>query len=144
MQTKGKTHGHRRGNVSSPTYQSWNSMWDRCRRSHHPSHRHYEGVSVCDRWRSFENFLADMGERPVGKTLDRIDGTKGYNPGNCKWSTLTEQARNKSNNRLITHQGRTQCLAAWAETTGIDYYRLRDRINRGWPLEKALGVKHGV
>lgn len=92
-------HGHaiRR----TPTYASWQSMLYRCKA---PKYKYYSqrGITVCDRWRTFENFLADMGERPDGTTLDRRDNDKGYEPGNCRWSTPAEQSRNARGLRL-TH-----------------------------------------
>jgi hypothetical protein len=92
------THGHTAGRKPSPTFNSWASMRDRCRRPAASAYWNYggRGIKVCDRWaESFENFLADMGERPEGKTLDRIDPLGNYEPGNVRWSTPTEQARNR-------------------------------------------------
>ena len=87
------THGHR----YSKTYSSWGSAKDRATNPESKDFHRYGavGIGFADRWQSFENFLADMGERPAGTTLDRIDGTKGYQPGNCRWATAEEQARNK-------------------------------------------------
>lgn len=131
-------HGHRVGSRSSPSYYSWLAMWDRCRRSHHPTHKHYAGVEVCQRWSSFSNFLEDMGPRPDGKTLDRINNDLGYSPSNCKWSTPKEQARNKSNTRWITHNGQTKCLAAWSQELGISCTTIRDRLARGIPIDAPI------
>jgi hypothetical protein len=79
-----------------PMYGAWSGMVNRCTNPNHTSFARYGGIgiTVCDRWRDFRNFLADMGERPAGKTLDRIDGMKGYEPGNCRWASATEQRRN--------------------------------------------------
>lgn len=96
------THGHTRGGKQSPTYISWNSMIARCHREKHPYFADYggRGISVCDRWRhSFANFLADVGERPPGKTLDRVDVDGDYCPGNVRWATLTEQRWNRRDMR---------------------------------------------
>lgn len=114
----------------SPTYRSWVSMNDRCQ-----SHEQYvaRGISVCLRWRSFEAFLADMGERPAGTTLDRIDNEGNYRPGNCRWATPTEQGRNRRSCLRVLFRGRERTIAEIAELTGLPRPMLYDRIDRGWP-----------
>jgi hypothetical protein len=90
-------HGHYAGDVASRTYASWRGMHKRCKDPNNASYANYgeRGIVVCERWASFENFLADMGERPEGLTLDRIDNDANYEPGNCRWATPTEQSRNR-------------------------------------------------
>jgi hypothetical protein len=92
-----RKHGHALGSGESPTYKSWESMLQRCRNPKASAWDLYggRGVTVCDRWLSFENFLADMGERPEGLTLDRIDPNGHYEPGNCRWATWAVQATNR-------------------------------------------------
>lgn len=91
-------HGHNTVALQSPTWHSWNCMTKRCRLESHISYHRYggRGIVVCERWKKFENFLEDMGERPEGKTIDRIDNDGNYEKLNCKWSTRSEQQRNKS------------------------------------------------
>lgn len=102
-----KTHGQTR----SPEYQSWRGMLDRCRNSKHVSFHRYggRGISVCKRWLKFENFLADMGKRPAGLSLDRINNDGNYEPSNCRWATDAEQRANKSKK---THGDRSNHRAA--------------------------------
>lgn len=90
-------HGHNYAGKESPTHKSWTAMIQRTTNSNYTHWKDYggRGITVCDQWRSFEVFLADMGERPEGKTLDRINVNGNYEPGNCRWATLSEQQKNK-------------------------------------------------
>lgn len=94
-----KRHGHnsRKGTGRSRTYVSWEQMWQRCTNPKNTSWKNYGGrdISICWQWRDFAAFLDDMGERPEGKTLDRINRDGNYEPGNCRWATPSEQARNR-------------------------------------------------
>ena len=89
------------GLSKSPTYDTWVNVLQRCENPKASAFHKYgaKGVTVCERWHTFENFLADMGERPGRLTIDRIDNTKGYEPGNCRWATQKEQQNNRSNSR---------------------------------------------
>lgn len=134
-------HGHTKNGKLSKTYQSWSSMIQRCTNINNTEYKNYgnRGIRVCERWTKFVNFLADMGEPQTSRhSLDRIDNNKGYNKLNCRWATPKQQARNKQNNRLITFNNKTQCLAAWAEDMGIAQRLIWKRLSRGWSPKRAL------
>ena len=137
---KATKHAHRRRTGSSRTYSTWQSMRGRCENPKHNAYSKYgnKGVTVCERWLKFENFLEDMGERPVGKTLDRKENNKGYYPENCRWATNKEQGNNKTTNHLLTFQNKTQSIAQWAEEIGIKYHTINSRIKKGWSVERTL------
>lgn len=118
-------HGHNNRLGQSPTYKSWDDMLSRCRRPSHNSYPQYggRGITVCERWLDFRNFLADMGERPAGMSLDRRDGSKGYDPGNCRWATQKQQVRNSSRPKpVIRSDGkRYDAIIDAAHDVGTDY-----------------------
>lgn len=117
-------------------------MRSRCTSKTNTSYANYggKGITICDRWiNSYENFLADMGECPdESMTLDRKDNNIGYTPENCRWATSIEQCNNKTNNRHITFNGKTQGLRAWAEETGIKATNILNRLYMGWSIERTL------
>ena len=134
-------HGHTCGGEQSPSHRTWCSMHARCKAkpgSHHWPYYGAKSITVCDRWKSFELFLSDMGPRPKGHTIDRKDGTKGYSPENCRWATKAVQCLNVSDIRMVEHDGVTLCLKDWARKIGMGYLTLWTRINAGWSIEKAL------
>lgn len=99
------------------------------------------GIKVAEAWDSFEVFLADMGERPAGTTLDRWPDVNGdYRPGNCRWATMRQQENNKRNNVLLTHAGKTQTVAEWAREKGLIYQTIRARLRAGWSVAEALDM----
>lgn len=136
-----KKHGHTSHSWQSPTYCTYQNMISRCYRPSNPRYPAYGavGIGVCDRWReSFENFLADMGTRPEGTTIDRIDGALGYSPENCRWATSTEQQANIATNVNIEFLGKTQNISTWAKELGLDPSNLAWRLRHGWSVEAAL------
>jgi hypothetical protein len=98
------------------------------------------GITVCSEWKTFANFLRDMGVRPEGTTLDRIDVNGNYEPGNCRWATATQQAQNKTDNLTITLNGETLCVTEWARRLGMKSMTIRRRLWNGWPPEDALST----
>lgn len=132
------------GESLAPLYKVWRSMISRCENPNVEAYEWYGkvGITVCQRWRnSYEAFRDDMGHPPFkGASIDRIDGSKGYEPGNLKWSTYSEQMRNKRTTNLVTHAGETMCMQDWAEKLGINRDTLDRRIAKGWSIEKALST----
>lgn len=96
------------------------------------------GITVCARWLDVRNFVADMGERPPGTSLDRIDSEKGYSPDNCRWATPTTQNRNRSCTTVLTVAGCEKPLTAWAAQYGIQPGTIRARLRSGWSDEEAV------
>lgn len=128
--TRATTHGQSRSRI----YRLWDSMLRRCNnpQTHNYSNYGARGITVCERWEDFEIFYQDMGEPPKGCSIERIDNSKGYSKDNCKWATVTEQARNRRTNVTLTLQGRTMCLAQWAEEKGMKPNLIGDRYRQGW------------
>lgn len=127
------THGH--GNRYNPTYKTWNEMKYRCENPNSDAYKHYggRGIKVCARWRdSFENFLADMGERPSKyHSIDRIDVNGDYCPENCRWATTYVQCNNRRNNIYVTYNRKTKTLKQWCDDLGMNYNNVRAVYSRG-------------
>lgn len=109
-------HGHYSGNKASGTYSSWAAMKSRCDDPNNDSYDHYGALDISydPRWNLFENFLADMGERPEGMTLDRLDSNKDYYKENCRWATHAEQTRNSTNTKITLEIAR-EVKRLWKE-----------------------------
>lgn len=129
------SHGHNRRGHRSSEYISWANMITRCSNQRGKDYLAYgaKGIKVCERWRLFANFLTDMGARPSGTSIDRIDGTRGYEPGNCRWATRKEQNSNRRNVHQITIGGETASVAEWARRAGVHENTVYARIRRGVP-----------
>ena len=130
------------GMSKTTTYRSFYNMLHRCYRASHKNFDRYggRGIKVCDRWKnSFVNFVSDMGDKPIGMTLDRINNDKNYEPDNCQWATQKEQSRNTSRNVILSLHGETKCISDWAKDLKIPIETLSSRINKlKWNDAKAL------
>jgi hypothetical protein len=149
-------HGHFANGRSSSSYKVWESMQDRCFNEQHVAYHRYggRGILVCARWQrpgGFEHFFADLGARPEGLSIDRIDNDAGYDCGkcedchargvtktNCKWASSKAQARNKSSNRYIEVNGERLILADWARKLGVHRRTLDARLSAGWSDERTV------
>jgi hypothetical protein len=127
--------------ASFPEYKIWGGIRQRCLNPNDPGYHRYggRGITICDRWSVFENFLTDMGPRPSpDHSIDRKDNDGPYSPDNCQWATIRVQTRNRRANVRVTAFGRTQVLKDWAHEVGINYQTISARLNAGWPIETAL------
>ena len=119
----------------TPTYTSWDSMKQRCRREESYIQR---GISVCEEWKDFGNFYNDMGVKPEGTSIDRIDNNKGYYKENCRWATRKEQQNNLSTSVRLSINNETHTLSEWADITGQRRKTLSERYRRGWPHHEVV------
>jgi hypothetical protein len=132
-------HGHTAGG-NSRTYRIWANMITRCHNPKAQNWAHYggRGIAVCNRWRdSFSAFLADMGPAPERLTLDRINSDGPYEPGNCRWASMYEQAANKRTTRVITVDGQRMTVSQASERFGVSYSLLHSRLAKGWEAARA-------
>lgn len=132
------THGMYR----SAEHTSWRHMLERCKNPNCKDWPHYggRGIKVCPEWEgSFETFYRDMGDKPDGMSLDRIDVDGDYEPGNCRWATGKEQARNTRENVVVSYKGQSRPISEWAEILGMDYHTLYCRLQiHGWEVVRAM------
>ena len=135
-------HGHKRAYGGSPEYRTWRAMKGRCLNLNDPAYDRYggRGIAIDPRWvDSFEAFLSDMGPRPDGRTLDRIDNNGPYTKSNCRWATRKEQAENKRSSFLVTIDGETKCLADWCALYKLDPGAVHYRVRKfGWSYAEAI------
>lgn len=134
------------GGYKTPEYTTWREMKRRCCNPRCPEYHLYggRGIAICDRWRhSFVNFLADMGPKPSpDHSVQRVDNDGNYEPTNVVWATPLEQAQNTRKVRLLTYNGETMSIRAWARKLGLEHSTLRRRIALGWPPEKVFSSEH--
>ena len=136
-----KVVGVKHGYFGTRIYRIWAGLNSRCLNPTHKDYPNYggRGITVCARWRSFENFHADMaGSYADHLSIERINVHGNYEPGNCRWATPREQARNRRSTKLIEWRGRAMTIAGWADETGIPFTTIRSRLRKGWAVERAL------
>ncbi len=131
------------GRTKTPEYTSWASMLQRCENPKNVKYHHYgaRGIKVCERWRNFQSFYADMGLRPSPKhTLERLDNELGYEPKNCAWATKSQQNYNKRDNHLVTYRGQIMPLgmAILKSGSGVNRSTIQGRLGRGWSTDAAI------
>lgn len=139
------THGHSKGRVITPEFQTYRSMMARCYRASNNRYCQYgeRGIEVCERWRnSFQTFLDDMGPRPSRlHSLDRVDNDADYSPQNCRWATRRQQCRNRSSNIIVSVAGQSMTLIEASERFDIKYGTLKARIlKHGWDHDRAVST----
>ena len=129
-------HGYS-ANGQTITYRTFTGMHQRCSNPNHPAYHRYggRGIAVCPEWKDFRAFLRDMGEKPPGLTLERIDTNGNYQPGNCRWATWKEQAANRNPKPVNPNS-----LYGKATLAGLPYHVVYQRIRKGWTEEKALST----
>lgn len=124
-------------------YGVWASMRGRCLSPSSTSYHYYggRGITICERWNSFDNFAADMAASYVeGLTIERVNNEAGYGPDNCRWATMREQSVNTRRNRFLVYQGRRQTVSQWAAELGISRHTIEARMKKGWPVEHVLAL----
>lgn len=124
------------------TYNTWTHMIDRCYNKENINYHNYggRGIKVCDRWLKIENFIEDMGYRPKGTSIDKINNNGNYEPGNCRWATNAEQSRNKRTTVFIEFEGKKMCIKDWAKYLDIDERTIQYRLKKSWPIEMVLNL----
>lgn len=136
------THGQLvRDNLDKTLYRTWYHMIERCYNPTNISYKYYgeKGVKVCDRWlNSVTDFISDMGDRPKGYTLDRIDNDGDYTRENCKWSNSETQCNNRRSNKFITFNGETLSQSQWSKKLFGNTYTIKNRLYCGWSIERIL------
>ena len=139
---RSRTHGEAPRGQDTAEHRTWGAMMTRCYNENVRSYKRYggRGITVCDRWHTYEDFLADMGRRPgPGYSIERKKAELGYFKDNCEWATVLTQARNKTSTRRVIYDGREMCIGELAELTGQPYMRLWTRIvEYGWSAERAV------
>ncbi len=135
-------HGELRGRTASPEYKAWQHIKERCFKSSCSEFKNYgaRGITICPRWVDlFTNFLDDVGRRPSPQhSIDRIDNTKGYEPGNCRWATPSQQSNNRRSTHILELDGISLTRREWSDRTGVSYDAIVNRLKSGWSVRSAL------
>lgn len=137
------THGECRQSSKTAEFGVWSGMNQRC---HSPNYHGYfryggRGIQVCDRWRGkggYQRFLADMGRRPNGHSIERIDNEGNYEPGNCRWASTKQQCNNRRSNAVLEIRGRKQTVSEWAAEVDVSPHLIFGRLGDGWSPEDAV------
>lgn len=141
LRESNRTHGMGKAGDRPSEYSTWSGMLSRCRNPKTTGFHRYggRGIVVCERWLSFENFLADMGRKPsANHTIERVDNDGPYSPDNCRWVPACEQQKNTGRTHFLTHNGQTLCIVDWAKIVGVTDNAIHSRLKRGWSIERAL------
>lgn len=137
-------HGHAYNEKKSAEYNAWCNMKARCTNPNNPQYKDYggRGITFCPEWAVFKQFLNDMGPKPEGLTLERVDNEKGYSPTNCEWRPMLENCNNRRTSKLVEFNGVVKSLADWARVAGITRGTMTFLMKQGWPLERAFAPKN--
>lgn len=130
---KNTKHSHAVRDNQTGAYRSWQAMHQRVK-----ADPHYQEIEICSDWYSFSDFYRDMGDRPEGMTIERLDGTKGYEPSNCVWADRLTQATNTVNTRFVTINNETHSINEWCRIMNIGYHVIKQRRRRGMTIEEAI------
>lgn len=143
IKTSSQTHGQGAQGRRTGAYTSWAQMKSRCSNPKVPEYIWYgkRGIKVCERWMSFEKFYEDMGDRPEGCSIDRIDVDKGYSPENCRWATVDQQQNNTTRSHFIEAGGQRLTIGQWCKKTGLSKSCIQGRLRRGWSPQRAVGYE---
>lgn len=136
------THGNASDGKVTVEYTTWAAMRDRCSNPKSVKYKDYggRGIAVCDEWQNFETFRADMGNKPRGMSLERIDNNQGYSRQNCRWALPLEQARNRRGNIMLKYCGEEHNLSHWCEKLGLNRGTIGARLRASWSVERTLST----
>ena len=131
---------YRHGKTRTKIYGIWRAMMQRCYDNNSHAYARYggRGIAVCDKWKSFDGFYADMGDKPDGMSLERIDNNGGYTPENVVWASQKTQSNNRRSNVILEYMGRKQTMQQWADESGLKIQTIWARLNRGWSVDRAI------